>query len=154
MTGIGRHLSAALVAIAMIAAQVLPAWAGCHSVKHAATAFVVNVMADAAVGAGGHHSMTHASTHASQASIGQPPADAGQADAAQIETPDQSRPTKADLCLGNCGCACGLSGAFVLATATMIDAPHGITLERPAPALAASLGRTPDGPRRPPRTTA
>ncbi|MDB5484419.1 MAG: hypothetical protein JWR29_323, partial [Tardiphaga sp.] len=28
MTGIGRHLSAALVAIAMIAAQVLPAWAG------------------------------------------------------------------------------------------------------------------------------
>ena len=140
MTGLGRHLSAALVAIAMIAAQVLPAWAGCHSTKHAAAAIIVNAMNDAAVTPSAHHSMTH---------VAQP-----QTDIAQIDPPDQPQPTQADLCLGNCGCACGLSGAFVLASAIMIDVPHGIALARPASDFAASLGRTPDSLRRPPRTTA
>lgn len=133
MTGLGRHFSAALVAIAMIAAQVLPAWAGCHSAKHAvAVAVAVNAATD--------HGAMHAAV--------------SQADTGQIETSDQTQPTKGDLCLGNCGCACGLSGAFVLANAAMIDAPPGITLERLAPAIAAGLGRTPDGLRRPPRTAA
>lgn len=57
MFGFVRHVSAVLVAIALVAAQIMPAWAGCHSQRHAVAATMTTdvVKTDAA----GHHGMAH-----------------------------------------------------------------------------------------------
>ncbi len=146
MAGFARHLCAVLVAIVVVAAQVMPAWAGCHSQRHAATTIAnALVIADAVKvdesshASAGHHGMSHAIE--------------AEADVSSTIV-DQSQPSQTDFCLGNCGCACGLGGAFVLANVTAINAPHGIALTPEFTTGALSLGDRPDGPRRPPRLTA
>lgn len=140
MAGFARHLCAVLVAIVVVAAQVMPAWAGCHSQRHAAAAMTDVVQTDIV----GHHSMSHTS-------------DSDGADGevvASLAALDQAQPSQNDICLGNCGCACGLTGAFVLTAVTAIDAPHGILIMPGFASADFPLGDKPDGPRRPPRTTA
>ncbi len=129
-----RFVSAIVVVIALIATQMVPAWAGCHSQRHAAAK--VHIANDHAPGLYGTASVLPIEADAASTVADQPP----------------SFPN--DVCLGSCGCTCGLSGAFVLAIVTAIDAPHGIALTRDYASAELPLGDRPDGPRRPPRITA
>lgn len=135
MVGFARHLSAVLVAIALVAAQVMPAWAGCHAQRHAAAA--IATIDFVTTGAAGHHGLSHTPDIKADVSLA-----------------DQTQPSQGDTCLGNCGCACGLSGAFVLATTAAINVPRIVALTPEFASLDLPLGNRPDGPRRPPRTTA
>ena len=127
-------MGALVVAVALIAAQIMPAWAGCHSQRHA-----VSKTLSSNVGAFGHHATAHHATVASDA---------------LTASSDKTKPVTKDNCLGNCGCACGLAGMFVFATVVAIDAPLGMTVDRDFAAFDLPLGNQPDGLRRPPRITA
>jgi hypothetical protein len=142
MVSLTRYLGAVLVAITMIAAQIMPAYAGCHSMKHkaasiTAAASVATAVVVTAVVAPAHHA-GHVAVSDQQLGL----------------SSDSATPANADICLGNCGCACGLSGAFVLAQAVAITSPVGVLLTLAAPPVIQRDGRSPDGPRRPPRLSA
>ena len=131
-----RHIRAVLVVIAMIAAQIMPAWAGCHSQRHVAAIFDTAVETEIAITVPGHHRMMDSADAVAGASDG---------------TSEQT-PTSKDVCLGNCGCACSLSGAFVLTGTIAIGALYGVVRNPEFVSSRLPLGDRPDGPRRPPRT--
>jgi hypothetical protein len=142
MVSFARQVVAILVAITMIACQIVPAFAGCHATRHKVVAAL-----SAASATADHHAQSSASEPAMHAGMLMTADDPSAA-------ANQTTPPRNDLCLGNCGCACGLSGAFVLAQSVAIASPAKIAVAHNAPLSALPDGRTPDGPRRPPRLIA
>ena len=140
MHGFARHISAALVVVAMIAAQIMPAWAGCHSRYQQAVAAANLLDAELlyTMAISGHDAAMGVATAIVR------PSDAGLGQS----------PEPKDICLGNCGCACGISGAFVLTGMMAIVAPLGVALEPAATLMVLPHGNRPDSPRRPPRSAA
>ena len=131
-----------VVVVALAAAQVLPAFASCHSGRSEplpSVNFAMAVAAASLVERAFHGSLTSASLEVASSNA---------------DLYKSASSTK-DSCLGSCGCECGVGGSMALpSTPLQLAAIVPVARAFFAAESQATAGRSPAGPRRPPRIAA
>lgn len=131
-----------VVVVALAAAQVLPAFASCHSARSEpppSVNFGRAVAAGSSVERAFHSSLKSASLEVASSNA----------------DPFNSASSAKDSCLGSCGCDCGVGGSMTLpSTPLQLAAIVPVARAFFAAESQATAGRSPAGPRRPPRIAA